>query len=86
MYENSNSFTPASIGSIIVPMNDIYYHKKKVYQHYPFPISELDTVQISVDKPTLVLEFITDQQPDVAQFTQSWLNQIEEGLIEIVDR
>ena len=86
MFETSDSFTPAGNGSIIVPMNDIYYHKKKVYQHYPFPVSELDTVQISVDEPTLVLEFITDQEPDVAEFTQSWLNQIEEGLIEIVNR
>ena len=66
-------------------MHDIWYHKTKLYQHYPFPISEEGTVQITVDKPTVIVEFI-QREPDVAHFTQSWLNQIEEGLIEIVDR
>ena len=83
--KESDSFTPAGIGSIIVPMHDCWYHKTKLLQHYPFPISEVDTVQITVDKPTVIIEFI-EGEPDVAEFTQSWLNQIEEGLIEIVDR
>ena len=67
-------------------MKDIYYYKTKCIAHYPFPISEPDTVQITVDEPTLILEFLINEDPDVAQFTQSWLNQIEEGLIEIIDR
>ena len=84
--EEHDSFTPSESGSIIVAMKDIYYCKQKVYAHYPFPISEPDTVQITVDEPTLILEFLINEEPDVAHFTQSWLNQIEEGLIEIVDR
>ena len=54
-------------------------------QHYPFLVSEADTIQITVDKPTLVLEFIKEE-PDVAEFARTWLQQIEDGLIEIVDR
>ena len=81
-----DSFTPTQSGSIIVAMRDIYYHKTKVYQHYPFPVSEPDTVQITAEQPTIVLELQPNEEPDVAEFTQSWLNQIEEGLIEIIDR
>ena len=84
--EEHDSFTPCESGSIIVAMKDIYYHKTKVFAHYPFPISETDTVQITVNEPTLILEFLINEEPDVTQFTQTWLNQIEEGLIEIVDR
>ena len=83
--KESDSFTPAGIGSIIVPMHDVWYHKTKLLQHYPFPISEADTVQITVSKPTVIVEF-TQEEPDVAKFTQDWLNQIEDGLIEIIDR
>ncbi len=86
LIDGHGSFTPTASGSIIVPMGDIYYHKTKVYQHYPFPISEGDTVQITAEQPTVVLEFCTNEPPDVAHFTQTWLNQIEEGLIEIIDR
>jgi len=42
-------------------------------------------VQITVDKPTVIVEFY-QEHPDVAQFTTDWLNQIEDGLIEIVNR
>tara|TARA_B100000686_G_scaffold329160_1_gene390006 strand:- start:1132 stop:1851 length:720 start_codon:yes stop_codon:yes gene_type:complete len=83
--KDNDSFTPAGIGSIIVPMHDVWYHKTKLLQHYPFPISEADTVQITVSKPTVIVEF-TQEEPDVAKFTQDWLNQIEDGLIEIIDR
>tara|TARA_B100000513_G_C11901368_1_gene185486 strand:+ start:2288 stop:3007 length:720 start_codon:yes stop_codon:yes gene_type:complete len=83
--QETDSFTPHSKGSIIVPMHDCWYHKQKLLQHFPFPISEPDTVQITVDKPTVIVEFY-QEQPDVAQFTTDWLNQIEDGLIEIVNR
>jgi len=83
--KENDSFTPHGKGSIIVPMHDCWYHKQKLIQHFPFPISEPDTVQITVDKPTLIVEFY-QEQPDVAQFTTDWLNQIEDGLIEIVNR
>ena len=43
-------------------------------------------MQITVHEPTLIVEFRVKEEPDVGQFVQSWLNQIEEGLIEIVDR
>ena len=48
-------------------------------------VSEPDEVQINVDKPTTILEF-TKEEPDVESFTTSWMNQIEDGLIEIVTR
>ena len=83
--QETDSFTPHGKGSIIVPMHDCWYHKQKLLQHFPFPISEPDTVQITVDKPTVIVEFY-QEQPDVAQFTTDWLNQIEDGLIEIVNR
>ena len=83
--KENDSFTPHGKGSIIVPMHDCWYHKQKLLQHFPFPISEPDTVQITVDKPTVIVEFY-QEQPDVAQFTTDWLNQIEDGLIEIVNR
>ena len=83
--KENDSFTPHGKGSIIVPMHDCWYHRQKLIQHFPFPISEPDTVQITVDKPTVIVEFY-QEQPDVAQFTTDWLNQIEDGLIEIVNR
>ena len=85
LFEKSGAFTPHSVGSIIVPMHSCWYHKTKMQQHYPFLVSEADTIQITVDKPTLVLEFIKEE-PDVAEFARTWLQQIEDGLIEIVDR
>ena len=84
--QETDSFTPHGKGSIIVPMHDCWYHKQKLLQHFPFPISEPDTVQITVNEPTIIVEFRVKEEPNVGQFVQSWLNQIEEGLIEIVDR
>ena len=84
-YEESESFTPVGIGSILVSMHDCFYHNVQVKQHFPFYVDSTETVQISVTKPTVILE-ITQDYPDVADFTQQWLNQIEKGLIEIVNR
>ena len=79
------SFTPHGVGSILVPMFDVWYHKTRLAQHLPFLVSEPDEVQINVTKPTVIVEF-TKEEPDVKSFTTSWMNQIEEGLIEIVNR
>ena len=84
-FTESDSFTPQGSGSIIVAMHDCWYHKSFVKQHYPFPISDTTTIQITIDKPTVIVEF-TMGEPDVGQFTTDWLNQIEDGLIEIVTR
>ena len=81
----SQPFTPHEIGSIIVPMHNLYYHKTKLFQHLPFIVSDLDEVQLNIDKPTVLVEFVKGD-PDVSAFTTAWLNQIEEGLIEIVNR
>ena len=83
--KETDSFTPHGIGSIIVPMHDCWYHKTLLRQHYPFPISDATTIQLTVDKPTVIVEFYQGE-PDVGQFTTDWLNQIEDGLIEIVTR
>ena len=83
--KETDSFTPHGIGSIIVPMHDCWYHKTLLRQHYPFPISDTTTIQLTVDKPTVIVEFYQGE-PDVGQFTTDWLNQIEDGLIEIVTR
>ena len=83
--KDSSSFTPRGVGSILVPMFDVWYHKTKLAQHLPFLVSEPDEVQINVTKPTVIVEF-TKEETDVRSFTTSWLNQIEEGLIEIVNR
>ena len=66
-------------------MHDCWFHKQKIKQHFPYPVSVDHTVQITVDKPTLIIEF-TREEPDVAEFTRTWLQQVEEGLIEIIDR
>ena len=79
------AFTPHDIGSILVPMHDIWYHKTRLSQHLPFVVSDLEEVQINVKQPTVIVEF-TKQEPDVESFSTSWLQQIEEGLIEIVTR
>ena len=84
-FEENESFTPVGIGSILVAMHDCFYHNVQVKQHFPFYVDSTETVQISVTKPTVILE-ITQDYPDVAEFTQQWLNQIEKGLIEIVNR
>ena len=84
-YEESGAFTPHGKDSIIVPMHDCWFHKQKLMQHFPYPVSVNHTVQISVDKPTLIIEF-TREEPDVAEFARTWLQQVEEGLIEIIDR
>ena len=83
--KESDSFTPQGVGSIIVPMHDCWYHQTKLVQHFPFPITETSTVQITVDKPTVIVEFY-EGEPDVESFTTTWMEQIEEGLIEIVNR
>ena len=83
--KETDSFTPHGIGSIIVPMHDCWYHKTLLRQHYPFPISDATTIQLTVDKPTVIVEFY-EGEPDVGEFTKLWLNQIEDGLIEIVTR
>ena len=83
--KENDSFTPHGVGSILVPMHDCWYHKTLLRQHYPFPISDTTTIQITVDQPTVIVEF-TMGEPDVGQFTTDWLNQIEDGLIEIVNR
>ncbi len=83
--KENDSFTPRGKGSIIVPMHDCWYHQTKLAQHFPFPISEPDTVQITVSKPTVIVEFY-DGEPDVESFTTAWLEQIEDGRIEIVKR
>ena len=80
-----SAFTPRSVGSILVPMFDVWYHKTRLAQHLPFLVSEPDEVQINVSKPTVIVEF-TKEEPDVKSYTTSWMNQIEEGLIEIVNR
>ena len=54
-------------------------------QHFPFLVSEPDTIAIAVEEPSVILEF-TDAEPNVAEFLTSWLDQVERGLIEIVDR
>ena len=79
------SFTPHSVGSILVPMHDMWYHKTRLRQHLPFKVSDTDEVQLNVDKPTIIVEF-TEDKPDVSGFTTSWLEQIEDGRIEIVNR
>ena len=81
----NGSFTPHGKGSRIGAMQDCWYHQTKLVQHFPFPISEPDTVQITIEKPTVIVEFY-EGEPDVESFTTSWMNQIEEGLIEIVKR
>ena len=81
----TQEFTPNGIGSILVSMHDCYYHLTKIAQHLPFTVSDPDPVQLTVDKPTVIVEF-TQDEPDVSAFTTAWLNLIEEGLIEIVNR
>ena len=66
-------------------MHDLYYHNTKVVQHLPFIVSDPDKVLLTIDKPTVIVEFIKGD-PDVSAFTTSWLRQIEEGFIEIVNR
>ena len=84
-YEESGAFTPTGKDSIIVPMLDCWFHKQKLLQHFPYPVSVDHPVQITVDKPTLIIEF-TREEPDVAEFARTWLQQVEDGLIEIIDR
>ena len=43
------------VGSIIVPMHDVWYHKTKLKQHYPFLVSEADTVQLLQINPTVIV-------------------------------
>ena len=83
--KESGTFTPSGVGSIIVSMHDCYYHKTKIAQHLPFVISDPEEVMITIDKPTVIVEF-TKEEPNVSEFTRTWLNQIEDGLIEIWDR
>ena len=84
-YKENDVFTPQAVGNTLVPMHDVWYHNTKLTQHFPFVVSEPDSVQITIDKPTVIVEF-TKEEPDVKEFTTSWMNQIEEGLIEIVSR
>ena len=83
--KETQDFTPRGVGSIIVTMHDCYYNMTKVCQHLPFVVSDASTVQLTVDKPTVIVEFTTDE-PNIESFTTTWMEQIEEGLIEIVNR
>ena len=84
-YKENDVFTPQAVGNTLVSMHDVWYHNTKLIQHFPFVVSEPDSVQITINKPTVIVEF-TKEEPDVKEFTTSWMNQIEEGLIEIVSR
>ena len=81
----SLTYTPSKVGTILVPLKDAWYHNTKMYQHFPFTVSELDTIKITSDEPNVLIEF-TDAEPNVSEFLNSWLDQVERGLIEIVDR
>ena len=81
--KESGSCTPHGVGSIIVSMHDCYYHKTKIAQHLPFVISDPEEVMITIDKPTVIVEF-TKEEPNVSEFTRTWLNQIEDGLIQSI--
>ena len=35
---------------------------KTIKQHYPFPISDITTIQLTVDKPTVIVEFYQENQ------------------------
>jgi hypothetical protein len=83
--DGSLRFTPTSVGSILIPMFDGWYHRTKMTQHFPFLVTEPDEITITMDTPGIVIEF-TQEEPDVARFSREWLNQVETGLIEIADR
>lgn len=83
--ENEINFTPTSVGSILIPLFDGFYHKTKLRQHFPFLVSEPDTIILSLDQPGVVME-ITTEEVDQVKMLDDWLSQVEEGLIEIVDR
>lgn len=86
IHVNGNcKFTPTSVGSILVPMFDGWYHRTKMPQHFPFLVTEPEEVTITLDSPGIIIEF-TKEEPDVVKFTREWLDQVEKGLIEIVDR
>ena len=83
--DGSLSFTPSKVGTVLVPLKDAWYHNSKMYQHFPFIVTEPDTINITSDEPNVIVEF-TDAEPNVSEFLTSWLDQVERGLIEIVDR
>ena len=83
--DGSMSYTPSKVGTILVPLKDAWYHNTKMRMHFPFVVSELDTVKITSEEPNVLIEF-TEAEPNVAEFLRSWLDQVERGLIEIVDR
>jgi len=83
--DGSMSYTPSKVGTILVPLKDAWYHNTKMRMHFPFVVSELDTIKITSEEPNVLIEF-TEAEPNVAEFLRSWLDQVERGLIEIVDR
>ena len=83
--DGSMSYTPSKVGTILVPLKDAWYHNTKMRMHSPFVVSELDTIKITSEEPNVLIEF-TEAEPNVAEFLRSWLDQVERGLIEIVDR
>lgn len=83
--DGSMSYTPSKVGTILVPLKDAWYHNTKMRMHFPFVVSELDTIKITSEEPNVFIEF-TEAEPNVAEFLRSWLDQVERGLIEIVDR
>lgn len=83
--DGSMSYTPSKVGTILVPLKDAWYHNTKMRMHFPFVVSELDAVKITSEEPNVLIEF-TEAEPNVAEFLRSWLDQVERGLIEIVDR
>ena len=66
-------------------MHDCWYHQQKLAQHFPFPISEIDTVQITIDKPTVIVEFY-QEEPDVAAVYAVMVKSNRGWIIEIVTR
>lgn len=83
--DGSCKFTPVSVGSILVPMFDGWYHRTKMPQHFPFLVTEPEEITITLDSPGVVIEF-TKEEPDVARFSREWLSQVDSGLIEITNR
>ncbi len=83
--DESTTFKPKTVGSIIVPTEDCFVQGFKLNQHMAFKCSVDEWQSLNITKAMYLLEFTTNEV-NAVECGRQWLQQFEDGLIEFVSR
>ncbi len=83
--DESTTFKPKTLNSIILPTEDCYLQGFKLKQHFAFKCTVDEYQSLNITKPMYIIEFTTNPV-NAVECGRQWLQQFEDGLIEFVDR